>query len=724
MIELYIAGRVVDVAPDTRVTLKFNSNAFGDISKIVANNTMTISLPRTPNNDEVFGLPSVVGNDSRAPYRKWQAELYVNGVRVVESAYAVLLSVSECYEVSLYWGVVAALESFKGSNKTLRDISEVLKAQYGGMNWWEGWQGQYGQDASGNPSTDIINASYDVAFGSLLNNTTARTKVALLPSVRASWLWDKVCADNGINNELPTAVATSLYNMCVPFVSHTNPDPVTEQYVFTKEYQRENDNGAERTSTFYNLSPNANDTYYEFQQGDRNIKIGGVNRKFYTFVYVALAEHTSRFTIFVEGKSNTGCELHVVRNGKTADKFKLIFGKPITFEYEFGAGDDMYFFATTGASSTNRAVTLDITAAGMQVERYANEGEAPMGSTIRTSDNLPEIKQIDYVKAVCAMHGLWATLVDGEVRYVSYDDYFANGAVTLDWSRKLVGTGDGSAATTTFQLDNFAQRNVLKYKEDESVEVDASGALLVDNVMLDRTKDIVELPFAASDGGTIPSIKWKDDDAATGEIEEVDVEPRIMQLITSPLSSGKVIARLVFGLTMRFDSILTNYYSTWQRVMLNPIVIEEYMRLSEADVKDLDFRKAIYLSKYGARFVISSVEWTCGEAAKVTLIKLPPPIEAALALPYTVTTGVTLGVALGAPEPIPAWAHLVSGGGEYFAQEATLTFDEVGARSLGLAFEAWVDEVGRVVSTANPYSYDGYNGSMTIYAQTSESIIV
>ena len=180
----------MDTAPNTKITLNFNSNVFGDISKIQPSNSLTISLPKTPTNSKVFGVPAVVGGSSNAPYRRWNAELYVNGVAVVDTAYAVLLSVGDSYEIALYWGVVTALSTLKDSGKTLADINEVLEIKYGGENWWQSWEGSYGKTLAGVANGGLLNAVYEAGIEDLRNNATARAQVALLPSVRASWLWN------------------------------------------------------------------------------------------------------------------------------------------------------------------------------------------------------------------------------------------------------------------------------------------------------------------------------------------------------------------------------------------------------------------------------------------------------------------------------------------------------------------------------------------------------
>jgi len=356
------------------------------------------------------------------------------------------------------------------------------------------------------------------------------------------------------------------------------------------------------------------------------------------------------------------------------------------------------------------------------VAQYGDVEDQVMGGMINTRDNLPDISQLDFVKAMCAMYGLWATLIDGVVHLVSCAGFYRQTAI--DWSHKLVGTGDGDAANTTYTLADYAQRNILRYKEDDTVKVDASGVLVVDNENLDREKDMAQMPFAASDGNTIPHLKWKDDNSTTGEVEEVDVEQRIMVLTEKFSIYESGTASLSFD-GLQFSQLIPEYYNTWQKIMRNPFVIEEKVQLWEIDIKTLDFRKPIYLQKYGAQFVVDKVQWSEGEPSTVTLVKLPPAKDIGVALPYKVTTGVTLGLPMSGAvvEPNPAWAYLVSGAGDYFAEKATLRFDEATANAKhSIGFVAWTTEAGRVLSTDNPFVYDGSNGDMVIYANTADTL--
>lgn len=733
MIELRIQGQAVDVAPDTKITLNFNSNIFGDISKITPSNSLTITLPKTPKNTQVFGAPSVVGGSSIAPYRRWNAELYVNGVAIVDTAYAVLLSVGESYEIALYWGVVTALSTLKDNGKTLADINQVLEIKYGGENWWSSWEGTYGIEEDGTTSRNLINAIYESGIEDLRNNTIARAQVALLPSVRASWIWDNIVADNGLTIVKPSDFTTILRRLALPFTTHQTSGGRSVAYVAQKySYSTR---GVEAVMMFYG-GENAEGADFSVAPIYSTIKLDGRDFSHSTIGLLANLKATATANAVISFDAGkvvdyaTLCLAHysdggLVREYKTEIKgARRNFSGAVTCDIEMEASDYLIFYVRlynqTGFDSQNAGnssvlsfnLTFNVSADGIV--------DQVMGGMINTRDNLPDISQLDFVKALCAMYGLWASLVDGEVHLVRYADLYAQ--TPLDWSHKLIGTGDGDAGKTTYTLSDYAQRNILRYKEDDTVKVNASGALVVDNNNLDREKNMLTLPFAASDGNVIPHLKWKDD-VTNGEVEEQKVEPRVMMLSERSIATN-TYAKLSFD-GLKFSQLIPEYYNFWQKIMRNPIVIEEKVQLSEIDIKTLDFRKPIYLQKYGAQFVVDKVQWTEGEPSTVTLVKLPPAKQIGVAQPYTVTTGVTFGSSITgtAVEPTPAWAYLVQGAGEYFAENATLSFDEATANSEhGIAFVAWTTEAGRVLSTDNPFVYDGSNGDMTIYANTADTL--
>lgn len=730
MIELFIDGQAVDIAPDTKITLNFESNLFGDISKITASNSFTIALPKTAKNNRIFAMPSVVGGMSNAAYRKWGAQLFVNGVSVVDTAYAMMLSVGDSYEIALYWGVITALSNLKESGKSLKELSEVLEITYGGANWWQDWETK--ADASGN----LVNALYECGIEDLPNNTSARDSVALLPSVRGSWIWDNIVVDNALTIHTPREFDSWLKHIAVPFVGHKYEDAVHIDYNPTK----------------YNCVTKGRDAVISFFGGeavelhpfvakDKVFSVRVDNRTFEKSTACIIAEANSLIVGKAEVSFDTGWAINSASlcfehysDGELVDTIKAEEKHTtskrtmsLSFDKELQAGDYVLFYIRLyrqtgyerGFGESLQFSKIDIS------YKCSTEGEIDqvMGGIINTTYNLPDIKQIDFVKATMAMQGLWATHIDGEVHLQSVADFYNDAYPTLDWSHKLIGSGDGDAKKTTYTLANYVQRNTLRYKEDDMVKVDASGTLFVENDNLDQTKDMLTLPFSASDGNSIPHLSLED-----GKVKEQKVQPRIM-LLSEVNTSGELHASLDFDKytsqdgeempSLRFSRLLSAYYGDWQRVIRNPIVIEEQMNLTEIDIKELDYRKPIYLQKYGARFAVQKVQWSEGDASVVTLVYLPPKEDIAVALPFSVKTGV---VESWGHNIAPEYAHLVSGAGDYFGNVAQLSFNESESSKFNIEFIHWEDDAGVVLSSDNPFIYDGKNGDMTIYAYVMNTI--
>ena len=306
MIELRIDGVAVDIAPNTQITLDFNSNAFGDISKIVSNKSFTIQLPKTPHNRKIFGDPGVLGGASNAPYKRWNAELYVNGVSVIDVAFAVLLSVGTSYEVVLYWGVISALETLKNSDKTLRDINEVLDIQYGGTDWWKNWEGQIGSSPEGE-ADGIVNAVYNPGIGDLRNDVIASANYALLPSVTALWVWDSIVTDNNLDIVGDDGLRGVLKKVALPFTTHKVTESVDTRVDFTKVTYKEYTRGTTlgRIATFHTpATAPAETSVGRFSKGTIKTKFGGRAKEFVTYFYEAKMEHEAEFSLGTDIKSS------------------------------------------------------------------------------------------------------------------------------------------------------------------------------------------------------------------------------------------------------------------------------------------------------------------------------------------------------------------------------------------------------------------------------------
>ncbi|MEJ8803134.1 hypothetical protein [Pontibacter sp. H249] len=112
--------------------------------------------------------------------------------------------------------------------------------------------------------------------------------------------------------------------------------------------------------------------------------------------------------------------------------------------------------------------------------------------------NLPDIKQKDFLKSIRALFDLMVTFepYSNTLHFTPFNKLEENKASALDWSDKLVYVGSPQVAVS-YRFGDFAQKSWFRYKQDETGG-NGDSYLTVDNAQLEREKNMVELPFAAS----------------------------------------------------------------------------------------------------------------------------------------------------------------------------------------------------------------------------------
>ncbi len=210
--------------------------------------------------------------------------------------------------------------------------------------------------------------------------------------------------------------------------------------------------------------------------------------------------------------------------------------------------------------------------------------------------------------------------IDTGVSFIPVETIIENKGNAVDWSKKLVPTG-WTAKETSYTFGDFAQKNYLRYEENENAK-SADGYMVVQNKTLDHEKDLVKLPYTAGgDNGdmrAVPYFKWSDD----GTIVELeDCGDRIMQLVISFDSQGKEDARLDFS-DLKFQNRVSRFgLSFYQDIIKSPFVIKDTFRLTEIDLKNIDYTIPVYIERYAAFFAIISIK-SQGDYSECELLKL------------------------------------------------------------------------------------------------------
>lgn len=589
--ELYIKGESVDLG-DSEITLNFKSNLLGDISKITASNSYTITLPRTDKNIRLLEFPDVAGHESYMMRDYFNAEYYRNGVKLFD-AKAVLISCSEDgFDVALTWGMSEKFIQLMNDDKSIQEFADMA------LPW----------NSSTTYDNGLVNGQ--LSHGYIRHNAgidvdSNRDKIFIHPSVNCMRLLEEIASYYGLTMDwgsykqyiellylpLISQKASSKYNFFEANITGTLDSDI--KYVKFTQINRVDGINISNTETYGDVV-----RIYETSL-DWELDILIYTNKHNTLNVVELAFYSNAQYI----KS-----LQISSNDIGLCAYKGVIPFDIT-EYS----------NITIRIRINNGALLGIIKSYIKifsedVQSVSYNQYYPIGS------NLPDISVVDFIKQICWLFGLFAIKSDTGVSFISVNKIIDNRDKAVDWSKKLVPTG-WTAKETSYTFGDFAQKNYFRYEENENAK-SADGYMVVQNKTLDYEKDLVKLPYTAGgDNGdmrAVPYFKWSDDGTI---VELVDCGDRIMQLVISFDSQGKEDARLDFS-DLKFQNRVSRFgLSSYQDLIKSPFVIKDTFRLTEIDLKNLDYTIPVYIERYAAFFAIISIK-SQGDYSECELLKL------------------------------------------------------------------------------------------------------
>lgn len=621
--ELYINGETVDIKPDAATTLNYKSNLLGDISKITSSNSQTIQCPKTTRNRKIFDNPGAPAYVSDKRYNRYSARLVRNGIEIVRVGYAVLLSSSETYEIALYWGVMANFQAWVDKAAKLNELTGTEA-----LTW--------GANITATSLSQMKSAGYGYAkYDCGVSNTNLAN---IHPSVTAWWILNRIATQAGFTFEIPDKHKLALRGIAIPCLSRNasaasnQAEATVSTYPFLQNsngfwgYSIAGNNGTDKHGVF---DPDDN-TKIRKVDGATKVIISIIDKSgsqlgmtlysndsgaFPSRVYVRATQYNDNSETTTQIAVSIGSSAVSSSTGMYAYQ-KTYYFADINEELLWGRYDYLRLFPHNGSG---RIVGSRLGNTKLTIIEDFESIIYP--STYPIPQNLPEISQIDYIKAICGMLGIFAVPDPANVnnlKFVSLDTLQENKVQACDWSDKLARSNDDEPKTTEYKINDYCRNNYFRYKEDDTVSTNADGNLKIDSEILDAEKTVITLPFAPSDGSTIRHYELNDDGTA---VDAVQVKDRIMRLI----SDGSGLAMLTFD-GLDFTTLLSKYYSTLSRLLNGVITIAEQVMLDEYDLKSLDYSIPFYLRQYGKFYGIVSIQSTANKACEVKAIQLPETV--------------------------------------------------------------------------------------------------
>ena len=123
----------LDLKSPSGITLKFQSNIFGDVSKITASYSYTFKLPMTANNRRLLDNAEDVRHKTSSTRTKLQAEFHQDGVPIFRNGNLYVSNVQKEYQCVMTWDVVDGFANLKDNDCSLNELPDYGgKVRYGG----------------------------------------------------------------------------------------------------------------------------------------------------------------------------------------------------------------------------------------------------------------------------------------------------------------------------------------------------------------------------------------------------------------------------------------------------------------------------------------------------------------------------------------------------------------------------------------------------------------
>lgn len=669
------------------LTLDYISNILSDIGSITSSRTFTVKLPRTVHNDKVLDLAVVPQYESNSRYKYLPCKCYVNDIDVMGDAFLYLLdSEATNYQCCIVFGLLQYYRAWIDAGKSIKNLSDT--GQFVQWNWRAAFYDIYvpagsthdiidyppiwwGDDPNINtytPQNGLGKLMYYGIYTPGFDRTDTLVNYANVhPFVTVREIFERIISENNLSFVMPTSVLRDMENLAIVLTSikgnAAQGTPNFDNNVATTRPQTIRLSSALSfgwniiCSTIGDCWQNGNPYGVKgkiLAKGDANsvdLQVNMLladNSSFYWHgstrkasyilneeghmeyldlcVYLYATQQTVRITptytalgIMWQGTINIPCfsifgGIH--EGDAIADVWIDNDGRMCN--YLQGAFNNYWMGNRNGWDAL-----FSWSMCALNVVYYTGSMFYPH-PRFRCFPNLPDIKQVDFVKFVCQLYGLFPVVnpaISDEIDFVPFDGLIENEPKAYDWSGRLFEEDADAPKKIALRLGDYAQRNIIAYKEDEKDPVLDSirtGSLNVYDQTLEHERELITFPLAASEGdyiGQYNIIMEEDDETdpptVTYEAEFIECVHRLMRVVSWYNYANKTVTELSFsGLSV--PEIIEKYYSTYRAYIERPRLITERVRLLETELKALDMRIPVYLSKYGRYFAIKDIKWTVG----------------------------------------------------------------------------------------------------------------
>lgn len=643
MQQLFIDGQLADISENTSVSFSIVSNLLTGAASFVGNRTLTIKLPFTVRNMRLIEQAQIVQAGSGFPYLFHGVEYHRDGVPVIQGGLGRLTSVTKDeINIAVTWGVRTAVDALLTGDGTLADLTTQAAIQFR-------------QYPNVTPYTDALRD--DVFFAALDTirhegaNDHYHTHVVigsdkydyteafsassyLHPSVRMSWLLDLMEQQYGAHVTWDEDAWDDINTMIVPLVSKI-PNGTTYNNGFTASAAEPSQFGGlggnfiRFTTTHPSAIIAAQSNPPEQTLVCATAFSGLIRYQFVMYIneadLVSVSYPVMRARYGYSLGLRVGNDWHwcqILPEGMTFLAEKVVSGKLTIYAtgylaVDMAVGDVIAMrIAPISGGVRDPEIASDLHVQGGPIyvsDIVGKENEVQPGQVYPVEGNLPSIKPIDLIKFLAAVTGVFPVQASTSDELIMQPvEALFDWDNAVDWSNRVLSESDLPAAKENeYAVNGWAQQNWWRWKQDDTVVGDYDGSILVDDDTLEQSRDVMEFPFAATDGNNIPMYTTEN-----GKTKYNKVEPRVLMIRRGDNDEA------VGYFDMDMKRILAERYGDLAETMSQPVVITETIRINDVELGNVDESRAIFIAQHGAYFALLELNVKGDGTAEAKLLKL------------------------------------------------------------------------------------------------------
>jgi len=607
MLKILLNNEYLEIAQETIKYTK-QCNDISDLSSRETNYTDSFSIPKTPNNIQIFEGLGLNNDVSQIPYLKNTAQILDNGMPLVKNGWLDVKETTSEFKINIYDGIIDLFKAIE--NKTFGedvDLSEI------------------------NHEKDLptIVASFtNEDYRYIINDFGGKTHLSggeinvdfLVPSVRVKYLWDKIFTTFGFNYVGNIFNSSDFEGLWLSYPKGVE-SPVLTLYCEFLDF----DYGQ---GILYNLArPNNlpfNTVNFFFGNVMQSNKYVIPETGYYKMLFKGIEEFSQGFS----GNFFRPISLRVngvtILNNQSFNEISIIL--PLNI------GDVVDTANLTRRRSGTRAVR-DFRE--LKIYKFTN-------TDVSFTDEFKQLRITDFFKEIINRFALTIFInKDGNYIFKTFDERLQSGVV--DWSEKY-----HSRFSETYTVKSYAQQNIFKQEYQDERNDYNDGFFSISNIKLLDTKIIINSKIFSAEKDLIsfninnlsselvtPTLLWDKDPVEGGGINYKPLNKRFYFLRNKTINKNAVLKSEIIGASQSvtslpianfnitsFKDFVPKYYGNIE-FLLNEFRMHKIkLALNSIDFINLDFDKIYYFLQEQNYYILNKITFEGGKLSNAEFYRI------------------------------------------------------------------------------------------------------